>query len=161
MHHEAAGGSVAPLPGGERWWIQHSSRTRTTEHRPRHARYHASRCLGLYGDASAKTPVLNRLAREGVSSIGSIGGAAHVASALSLFTGLYPPHHGVRDNGDEPLDARHGVVAERLRARGLGPAAFVGSAVLAANRGLARGFDVYSDGRRPAARHLTVGRPIK
>ena len=106
--------------------------------------------LGLYGDASATTPVLDRLAREGVvfdrvESVAPLTLPAH----CSLFTGLYPPHHGVRDNGDEPLDARHGVVAERLRARGLRTAAFVGSAVLAANRGLARGFDVYSDGRRP------------
>lgn len=83
VHHEAAGGSVAPLPGGERWWIQHSSRTRTTEHRPRHARYHASRSSRPVwrrerDDAGARSAC----ARGSRLRSGRIGGAAHVASAL-------------------------------------------------------------------------------
>ena len=77
----------------------------------------------------------------------------------SLFTGLYPPHHGVRDNADRPLAADKATLAEVLHARGFRTGAFVGLTVLAADCGLARGFDVYDEGaaaggkaprRRPA-----------
>jgi arylsulfatase A-like enzyme len=118
--------------------------------------------LPAYGDSKVATPALDRLAHEGVvfdhtESVAPLTLTAH----SSLFTGLYPPHHGVRDNADPPLDARYATLAEMLHARGLRTAAFVGSTVLAADRGLARGFDVYEVGgepgvapprRRPASR---------
>ena len=97
--------------------------------------------LPAYGDSSVATPALDRLAREGVvfdraESVAPLTLPAH----SSLFTGLYPPHHGVRDNADQPLDVKHATLAEIVHARGLRTAAFVGSTVLAADRGLARGF---------------------
>lgn len=102
--------------------------------------------LPAYGFASVSTPTLDRLAREGVvfedaESVAPLTLTAHT----SLFTGLYPPHHGVRDNADAPLDRTTPVLAEMLRQRGFQTAAFVGSFVLARDRGLARGFDLYRD----------------
>src|SRR6185436_13232668 len=70
-------------------------------------------------------------------------------SHCTIFTGLLPPHHGVRDNGDEPLHASHRTLAEILHAHGFRTAAFVASAVLDASRGLDRGFDVYSGVTKP------------
>ena len=103
--------------------------------------------LSAYGSARVTTPNLDRLAQEGTvfeqaMSVAPLTLTAHT----SLFTGLLPPHHGVRDNGGDPLGSGHATLAELLRARGFHTAAFVGSAVLQSTRGLARGFDVYRDG---------------
>jgi choline-sulfatase len=103
--------------------------------------------LSVYGSSSIATPSLERLARDGVvfenaSSVAPLTLTSHV----SLFTGLYPPHHGVRDNADPPLAASHPTLAEIVHARGWRTAAFVSSVVLGRDRGLARGFDVYDDG---------------
>jgi choline-sulfatase len=103
--------------------------------------------LPAYGADGLSTEVLDRLVREGVvfnqaMSVAPLTLPAHA----SLFTGLYPPRHGVRDNAAAPLDARHATLAEILQLAGFRTAAFVGSAVLAANRGLARGFETYKDG---------------
>ena len=105
--------------------------------------------LPVYGFASVSTPALDRLAREGVvfdhaSSVAPLTLTAHT----SLLTGLYPPRHGVRDNADRPLDQGCAeLMATILQDNGFRTAAFVGSVVLASDRGLARGFDVYDDGR--------------
>lgn len=101
--------------------------------------------LPVYGFAEAAMPHLERLAREGVvfdraTSVAPLTLPAH----CSLFTGLFPPAHGVRDNGDPPLSPDHTTLAEMLRAQGFRTGAFVGSAVLDADRGLAQGFDQYA-----------------
>src|SRR5215471_15564835 len=92
--------------------------------------------LPVYGFGGVATPSINALAERGVvfddaETVAPLTLTAHT----SLFTGLYPPHHGVRDNGGGPLDPAHATLAEILRARGFHTGAFVGSAVLAADRG--------------------------
>ena len=103
--------------------------------------------LPAYGFRGLTTPAIDRLAREGTTfenaeSVAPLTLPAHT----SIFTGLYPPRHGVRDNLAAPVDAAHATMAEVLQAEGFRTAAFVGSAVLRRDRGLARGFDVYDDG---------------
>lgn len=105
--------------------------------------------LPAYGFSGMTTPALDRIARQGMvfdcaETVAPLTLPAHT----SLFTGLYPPHHGVRDNADAPAVgvAAAPTLAEILRARGFRTAAFVGSVVLSRSRGLARGFDTYSDG---------------
>jgi arylsulfatase A-like enzyme len=90
-------------------------------------------------------PAIDRLAREGVvfdraTSVAPLTLPAHT----SLFTGLFPPGHGVRDNVDKALAAHHPTLAEVLRTNGFRTGAFVGSIVLAPGRGLDRGFDEYT-----------------
>jgi arylsulfatase A-like enzyme len=111
--------------------------------------------LSPYGLMDSPMPGLERLAREGVvfdqaTSVAPLTLPAHA----SLFTGLLPPAHGVRDNADQALDAAHVTLAEILRGRGFRTAAFVASVVLDADRGLAQGFDRYAsvpaDARRIA-----------
>jgi arylsulfatase A-like enzyme len=92
----------------------------------------------------APMPTLDRLAREGIvfdraTSVAPLTLPAH----SSLFTGLFPPQHGVRDNGDPALGAMHTTLAEVLSSEGFRTGAFVGSAVLEADRGLAQGFEIY------------------
>lgn len=66
-------------------------------------------------------------------------------SHASLFTGLYPPQHGVRDNATQVLGDRHRTLAEVLVERGFQTGAFVASFVLDRRFGLAQGFDHYDD----------------
>ncbi len=115
-------------------------------------------CWRSYGGKNLETPALDRLAASGIvfdqaTSTVPLTLPAH----CSVFTGLLPVHHGVHDNIDPPLDATHVTLAGLLHARGIRSAAFVASAVVGARRGLAQGFDLYSDGhatsprlRRPA-----------
>ena len=101
--------------------------------------------LSPYGFMNVSLPALERLAREGVvfdaaTSVAPITLPAHT----SLFTGLRPPRHGVRDNADSPLAERFTTLAESLTARGFRTAGFVSSIVLDPDRGLAQGFQTYA-----------------
>jgi arylsulfatase A-like enzyme len=100
--------------------------------------------LSIYGNASIRTPHLEQLARDSTVFDRALSVAPLTLPAhCSLFTGLYPPHHGVRDNTGAPLGYEHITLAERLQARGFRTAAFVASAVFEVDRGLAQGFDQY------------------
>lgn len=101
--------------------------------------------LSPYGFMNVSLPALEQFAREGVvfdaaTSVAPLTLPAHT----SLFTGLLPPRHGVRDNADPPLAERFVTLAESLAARGFRTGAFVGSIVLDPDRGLAQGFATYS-----------------
>ncbi len=102
--------------------------------------------LGCYGSRDVATPNLDRLAREGAMAPDA---SVHVPltrpSHVSIFTGLYPSQHGVRDNISLGLAPTIPTLAESFKAAGYRTAAFVSSIVLSAQAGLARGFDAYSD----------------
>ena len=102
--------------------------------------------IGAYGFADIDTPHLDRLAAEGVlfeqaQAVAPLTLPAH----SSIFTGEFPPSHGVRDNGGFYLDDEHLVLAEILRDEGLRTGGFVGAFVLDAKWGIAQGFDHYFD----------------
>jgi arylsulfatase A-like enzyme len=102
--------------------------------------------LGAYGFQSIATPNIDRLAREGVLFEQTSAAAPLTLPAhASLFTGRFPFGHGVRDNAGFVLDPHETTVAEILQQHGYHTAAFVGSYVLAAGRGLNQGFDTYGD----------------
>lgn len=109
--------------------------------------------LPAYGYMSASMPHLDRLAREGIVFDRAITVAPLTLPAhASLFTGLYPPRHGVRDNASQALPAQHTTLAELFQAQGFRTAAFVGSVVLDPDRGLAQGFERYAGVRAQDAR---------
>jgi arylsulfatase A-like enzyme len=106
--------------------------------------------LAAYGGTIVETPAIDRLAREGtVFEQASTSVPLTLPAHASLFTGLFPHHHRVHDNTDVPLDGHYPTLAEVFRAKGVHSAAFVASAVLDSRRGLARGFDTYSEGHTP------------
>ena len=108
--------------------------------------------LGAYGFQSISTPNIDRLAREGVLFEQSTTAAPLTLPAhASLFTGRFPPGHGVRDNGGFVLDPRETTMAEILGRDGYRTGAFVGSHVLSSDRGLNKGFDTYRDDFPPPA----------
>ncbi len=102
--------------------------------------------LGCYGFGLAHTPAIDRLAAEGVRCTDATTSAPITLPAhASMMTGLYPPAHGVRDNGNYALGDEAVTLAERLHAAGYRTGAFVSAAVLARRYGLGQGFDVYDD----------------
>jgi choline-sulfatase len=102
--------------------------------------------LGCYGFAGVQTPNIDALAREGVvfdnaTAVVPLTFPSH----SSMFTGLVPPHHGVRDNGGFFLGDEKVTLAERLKTAGYATGAFIGAWVLESRWGLGQGFDHYSD----------------
>ena len=102
--------------------------------------------LGPYGYSGVQTPVLDRLAAEGVVFDRAITAAPLTLPAhTSIMSGLYPPRHGVRDNGGFFVRDDTVTLAERLREQGYRTGAFVGAYVLDGRWGLNQGFDTYHD----------------
>jgi arylsulfatase A-like enzyme/Tfp pilus assembly protein PilF len=100
---------------------------------------------GCLGDAAARTPHLDRIARGGTLAFeGRAPAPITLPSHTSMMTGLPPVAHGVRDNGIFRLPEGAGsTLAEVLRAAGWTTAAFVSAYPLSAAFGLDRGFDRY------------------
>ena len=115
--------------------------------------------LGAYGWQDAETPHLDALASRGTLFRQAY---AHVPltapSHASLFTGLLPPGHGMRDNGTYVLDSRFAVLPERFRSAGYATAAVVSAFVLDRRFGLGRGFESYDD-RLPGSDADRTGDP--
>jgi choline-sulfatase len=102
--------------------------------------------IHAYGFDGIETPNLDRLAREGILFEQAVSPAPLTLPAhSSIFTGTFPPAHGVRDNGGFFLDDRQTTLAERLQARGFVTGGFVGAYVLDHKWGIAQGFQTYFD----------------
>ncbi len=102
--------------------------------------------LGCYGNERVKTPNIDKLAGEGVLfSHAYTPVPVTLPSHTSIFTGLYPVYHGVRNNGTFKADEKLETLAEVLKENGFQSAAFIGAFVLDSRYGLDQGFDCYDD----------------
>jgi arylsulfatase A-like enzyme len=101
--------------------------------------------LGAYGSSRGLTPNLDRFATEAVlfettESVAPLTLPAH----CSLFTGRFPPGHGVHENAGALGKGRGGeTLAEALARSGFRTGAFVAASVLDPSRGIDRGFSHY------------------
>jgi arylsulfatase A-like enzyme/predicted Zn-dependent protease len=97
--------------------------------------------VGVYGHGAASTPHLDALARRGTRFENALAAVPLTGpSHATIFTGHYPPVHGVRDNVIFPFDDRYPTLATILEARGYRTAAFVGAYPVASSFGFGRGF---------------------
>jgi choline-sulfatase len=102
--------------------------------------------IGAYGYADVQTPVLDGLARDGVLFEQAMTSAPLTLPAHgSIFTGTYPPQHGLRDNGGFFLGPDQTTLAEVLKGAGFETGAAVGAYVLDSKWGLDQGFSTYLD----------------
>jgi len=102
--------------------------------------------LGCYGYGLARTPAIDKLAGESVRFIDAVSSAPiTMPSHSSIFTGLFPPAHGVRDNGAYALGENAVTLAERLHDAGYTTHAFVSALVLNRRYNLNQGFETYDD----------------
>ena len=101
--------------------------------------------LGSYGSSMA-TPNIDTLAREGL-----VFTRAYTVTPLtipahsSLFTGMFPPRHGVQDNGDFFLGPDARTLAETLQESGYQTMAAVGAEVTSHHWGFDQGFQTFFD----------------
>jgi arylsulfatase A-like enzyme len=102
--------------------------------------------VGCYGYSKAETPNLDRVAASGALFENAIAQAPLTPpSHASIFTGLNPTAHRVRDIGGFVLSPSHQTLATILHNAGRTTAAFVGASVLKRQSGLDQGFDLYDD----------------
>ncbi|HEX7708290.1 MAG TPA: sulfatase-like hydrolase/transferase, partial [Thermoanaerobaculia bacterium] len=102
--------------------------------------------LPMYGYSGVATPHLDSLRNDGILYEHAY---AHTPLTLpshaSMFTGLLPAEHGVRDNIGFPLGEEMPTIAEVLRDRGYATGAAVSAWVLRKATGMDRGFEMYDD----------------
>jgi len=102
--------------------------------------------IGAYGSRDVETPTIDRLAAEGAVFEQAVSVAPLTLPAhSSIFTGKFPPEHGVRDNGGFFLGPDQLTLAEILKGRGYRTGGFVAAYVLAGKWGINQGFDTYFD----------------
>ena len=102
--------------------------------------------VGCYGYDKARTPRLDELAEMGVKFENAVCQAPlTLPSHASIFTGLYPPSHQIRDNGAYYLDQGFQTLAEIFKEKGYNTAAFIGAFPVDSRFGLDQGFDLYDD----------------
>jgi arylsulfatase A-like enzyme len=116
--------------------------------------------VGAYGDASARTPTLDALARAGLRFERAYATAPiTIVSHASLLTGRYPPGHRARDNGIR-IDPATPTLAAAFQRAGFATGAFIAAFPLDRRFGLNAGFDAYGDAMpRDAHGRLANERP--
>ena len=102
--------------------------------------------LHCYGYAKIETPVIDAIAQSGTLFENAVTQTPLTPpSHASIFTGLYPTAHHVRNTGGFILPSSSTTLATILQQQGWDTAAFVSSAVLKKLFGLNQGFAVYDD----------------
>ncbi len=102
--------------------------------------------LPIYGHERGSTPAIDALRRDGILAARAY---THVPLTLpahaSLFTGLLPPDHGVRDNLGYPLRPNLPRLAKLLADAGYATGGAVSAAILRRASGIADGFAVWDE----------------
>lgn len=101
--------------------------------------------LSIYGSKTA-TPFFDQFAKKSAVFDHAFTCAPLTLPAhTSLLTGLYPPSHGVRNNGTFHVPQAVTELSEIAKQNGAKTAAVVGGFPLGSQFGLNQGFDVYDD----------------
>jgi choline-sulfatase len=102
--------------------------------------------LHCYGYSKIETPSVDSIAASGVLFENAVTQTPLTPpSHASIFTGLYPTVHHVRDTGGFVLQPSSTTLATILQQQGWDTAAFISSAVLKKLFGFNQGFAVYDD----------------
>jgi arylsulfatase A-like enzyme/Flp pilus assembly protein TadD len=102
--------------------------------------------IGAYGYQPAETPNIDRLAAAGILFENCYAPVPITLPAhCSIFTGIYPLGHQVRDNGTFLLGKNEITLAEKMKEQGFQTYAVIAAYVLLARFGLNQGFDFYDD----------------
>lgn len=104
-----------------------------------------ARSLGAYGYARNTSPFLDSLAERGALFENAITASVTTSPAhMSLFTGLYPVRHGIREGLHRK--APHAItLAQHFRSAGYRTAAFTENGYLVRRRGFGDGFAQYTE----------------
>jgi choline-sulfatase len=115
--------------------------------------------LPAYGYTGVQTPNLDALRADAVLFENAYSQVPlTLPSHTAIFTGLYPPQNGVRDNLGYALGPGPATLAAFLKARGYATGGAVSSIVLAHATGVSRGFDFYEDNIEPTKASQSISR---
>jgi len=102
--------------------------------------------LSCYRKGNADTPNMDYLAQEGVLFEKCISQTPlTLPEHVTILSGTYPLHHGVRDNGGFQVPEKLELISEVFQKKGYATSAFIGAYVLHSKWGIDQGFDNYSD----------------
>lgn len=102
--------------------------------------------LGAYGHGAAQTPNIDRLAAEGKTFFQATTPFPRTTPALvSMFSGLWPQHHGSREVGQPPKKVW--MLAQLLQAQGYFTVGISANGAAGRDQHLDRGFDLFLDYR--------------
>ena len=102
--------------------------------------------LGAYGYKNAGTPRIDAFANSGYLFTNAYSSIPLTTPAhASMLTGLYPPHHGIRNNGDATLPDEIETLPEYLKIHGYQTVGSISAFVTTRIWNLHQGFDVYFD----------------
>ena len=102
--------------------------------------------IGVYGYTKAQTPTIDKIASQGIrfeSAYATV--PLTIPSHASILTGLYPPNHGIRNNGDAILAEELTTLAEVLQQYDYHTVASVSAFVTTDVWNLDQGFNTYYD----------------
>ena len=143
-------GLTAAVLGGPRGWADGTAEAPPAPARPNVLLITVDTCrvdrIRCYGYGLARTPAIDSLAEEGVRCTNAVTPAPITLPAhTSILTGLFPPAHGIRDNGVHALSKEAVTLAECFKKAGYATHAAVSALVLGKRYGLTQGFDSYDD----------------
>jgi arylsulfatase A-like enzyme/Flp pilus assembly protein TadD len=102
--------------------------------------------LPAYGYTRVATPAIDAFSADSVVFERAYSQCPlTLVSHASVFTGLMPAAHGIRDNIGYQLDSRAKTLAEILRTHGYATGGAVSAVVLRGETGIKRGFDFWND----------------
>jgi len=102
--------------------------------------------LPAYGYSKIETPALDRFRADSILFERAYSQCPlTLVSHASVFTGLLPAEHGIRDNIGYKLDPKATTLAQLLKGHGYATGGAVSALVLSSGTGVQRGFDFWDD----------------
>jgi arylsulfatase A-like enzyme/Tfp pilus assembly protein PilF len=115
--------------------------------------------LPAYGYTRIETPALDAFRADSILYEHAYSHAPlTLVSHASIFTGLLPSEHGIRDNIGYSLNPKVKTLAEELKANGYATGGAVSAIVLRGESGIKRGFDFWDDEVDIDPAYLSMGR---
>ena len=115
--------------------------------------------LPAYGYAKIETPALDQLRADSILYEHAYSHAPlTLVSHASMFTGLLPAEHGIRDNSGYTLDPKVRTISELVKSKGYATGGAVSAIVMRGETGIKRGFDFWDDDVDIDPNYLSMGR---
>ena len=115
--------------------------------------------LPAYGYSKIETPAIDQFRADSILYERAYSHCPlTLVSHASIFTGLLPAEHGVRDNIGYQLEPKTKTLAEILKAKGYATGGAVSAIVLRGETGIKRGFDFWDDDIDIDPNFLSMGR---
>jgi arylsulfatase A-like enzyme/Flp pilus assembly protein TadD len=115
--------------------------------------------LPAYGYTKIETPAIDLFRKDAVLFERAYSHCPlTLVSHASVFTGLLPAEHGIRDNLGYTLNPKVPTIAEFLKSKGYATGGAVSALVLRGETGIKRGFDFWDDSIDFDVNALSIGR---